>query len=367
MTTERFGLDGSVGARQRIFGRLKIIVPLVAVSFALLTASAQAHSVSTVATCKSVTFNWTSFSSSGSRNGGLNTPDWSVSFTPTGGPTTTLTGRASFSGKSFSLTVPIAGGNGNVVASSQWSSSQTRDGDSGGKSNTLKIKDCPVQIVLAPPTSMAKPALSTTAAAAVALGESITDTATLSGGIAPTGTITFNVYAATDTTCSTVLFQVATPVSGNGAYASPAVTPTAPGSYQWVANYSGDASNEAVSGQCNDPAEQSAVNAKLVKGVCVRAPVTLRGFSMAVRSSLTAHVPATGVKSVTFYLDGRKLSTVTKPRHQRFSLRVNLRGLHYGYHRLRANVVMRSSLCGNSRAAGAFIRIRPRQIPKFVG
>ena len=76
---------------------------------------------------------------------------------------------------------------------------------------------------------------------------------------------------------------------------------------------------------CNDPAEQATVATQLVLASCVPSPVVLRGLAAKVRRSLSVHVTALGVKSVTFYLDGRKLKTVTKAKNQRYSIKVSAR------------------------------------------
>jgi hypothetical protein len=296
-------------------------------------------------------------------------------FTPTGGAATTQSGNVSFDGSSFSLTVVIAGGNGTVTPSSSWRSDQTRDGHSASWSKQLTISTCPVIVRSPPPpappvspVALASPALATTASADVALGGSIHDTAVLSGGSSPTGTITFNLYAASDTTCSTALRTVAVPVSGAGSYDSPAVTPSSAGSYQWVASYIGDAANHGVSNACNDPNEQSSVALVAVKASCVPSPVVLRGVSAKVRRALTVHVTALGVKSVTFYLDGRKLATVTKATDHRYSVRINARRLGYGRHRLSARATMRDAACARAAAAGSFVKVKPPRIPpKFAG
>jgi uncharacterized repeat protein (TIGR01451 family) len=81
----------------------------------------------------------------------------------------------------------------------------------------------------------------------------------LTGGDAPSGTITWNVYASTDTSCSSPLNSspIAVSVIGDGDYTSPSFSPSAAGTYQWVATYTGDANNVPVSTKCNDPSEQS--------------------------------------------------------------------------------------------------------------
>jgi hypothetical protein len=356
--------------------RVRIIVALVVLSFAIFTASAQAHTVTVSATCNSVTFHWTAFASSGGGGGGFNKPHWSVAFTRTGGSATTQSGQVSFTGSSYTLTVPIGGGNGTVSASSYWTSTETRDGHSSSFSKTLTISNCPVVVPVTPappvtptaPVTKASPALATTASAGVALGGAIHDTAVLSGGSSPTGTITFNLYSASDTTCSTVLSTTTVPVNGAGTYDSPAVTPADAGAYQWVASYSGDAANNSVSNACNDPAEQSSVALTIVKASCVPSPVVLRGLSAKVRRTLSVHVTALGVKSVTFYLDGRKLKTVTKPKNQRYSIKVSVRKLGYGRHRLQVKVKTRDANCTAAAVAAAFVKIRSPTIrPKFTG
>jgi hypothetical protein len=206
-------------------------------------------------------------------------------------------------------------------------------------------------------------ALSTNGSAAPTSGSTIRDTAVLSGGSSPTGRITFSLYSASDTTCSSVLRKVSVVVSGDGSYVSPAVAPASGGTYQWVASYSGDKNNQSLSGSCNDPTERSTI----AETACVRSPVALHGVPGSVTKSLSAYVAAPGVKSVTFYLDGRKLETLTKPSDQRFSIAVDARTLSYGVHRLRVAVTMDRSSCANE-AAETFIHVKPDSLaPTFAG
>ena len=94
---------------------------------------------------------------------------------------------------------------------------------------------------------------------AITLGETFRDTAMLTGiaagAPAPTGTMTFSVYA-NDTCTGTPAFgPVGVPVTG-ATTLSPVFTPTQTGTYRVVASYSGDA-NYAAAGPtaCLDPAE----------------------------------------------------------------------------------------------------------------
>lgn len=115
--------------------------------------------------------------------------------------------------------------------------------------------------------AQATPTLSTQATASATMGGPISDTATLTGlgGTTPAGTITFRAYGPNDLTCATVVFTDTEAVSGNGQYTTnPAFIPAAVGNYRWVASYSGDANNFAVTGACGDAGETSTVVAAVV-------------------------------------------------------------------------------------------------------
>lgn len=104
--------------------------------------------------------------------------------------------------------------------------------------------------------------LSTVSSPSVALGGAISDTATLSGGAAPTGTITFNLYAPSDATCTAApVFTSIVPVSGNGSYTSASFTSAAIGTYRWIANYGGDSNNLPTTNVCNATNESVVVTA----------------------------------------------------------------------------------------------------------
>ncbi len=106
----------------------------------------------------------------------------------------------------------------------------------------------------------ATPSISTQASSSGVVGDTISDTATLSGGYNPTGTITFNLYGPGDATCQSPIYTTQQTVTGNGAYVTPAYTTTAAGTYRWIASYSGDANNNPVSGACNDAGESVVVD-----------------------------------------------------------------------------------------------------------
>jgi hypothetical protein len=87
------------------------------------------------------------------------------------------------------------------------------------------------------------------------LGATVTDTATLSAGSNPTGTVTFRLFGPNDSTCGGApVFTSTNALSGGSATSDPFV-PTTPGTYRWVASYSGDGNNNPVAGMCNDTGE----------------------------------------------------------------------------------------------------------------
>jgi uncharacterized repeat protein (TIGR01451 family) len=88
----------------------------------------------------------------------------------------------------------------------------------------------------------------------------LTDSATLSGGYHPTGTVTFTLRAPGGATVT----RESVVVKGNGTYTTPrfrlATTGTVTGTYQWDASYSGNANNHPAS-DANSPNERVTVHA----------------------------------------------------------------------------------------------------------
>ncbi len=79
------------------------------------------------------------------------------------------------------------------------------------------------------------------------------DDFTLSGGFNPTGTITFKLYAPSDSTCSgnPALTQTVS-VNGNGTYSTTnqSFIASDEGTWRWASSYSGDGNNEAAASTC---------------------------------------------------------------------------------------------------------------------
>ncbi len=105
-------------------------------------------------------------------------------------------------------------------------------------------------------TGAAAPAALTIATSAqpatAAVGAEISDKATISGGLDPTGTVTFNLYS-NDTGSGTPIYTNTQPLSGDGA-TSAKYTATAAGIDYWVATYNGDNFNAPLSsGDADEP------------------------------------------------------------------------------------------------------------------
>ena len=105
------------------------------------------------------------------------------------------------------------------------------------------------------------PTITTVATSQAAVGETITDTATLSGTFEPTGTLQFQLFApGPGGPCSTLIAtlpaQTVTP--SVSVYTGSYVT-TAPGTLNWVVTYSGDANNAPFVTACGAAGETSVV------------------------------------------------------------------------------------------------------------
>ncbi|MDP9072757.1 MAG: YncE family protein, partial [Actinomycetota bacterium] len=122
--------------------------------------------------------------------------------------------------------------------------------------------------------------LATQATASVRPGGSISDTATLSNVLIPTGSVTFTLYGPNDPTCSGAPVFASTKAPTRGSPTATAVSdafvPPAPGTYRWVASYSGDFSNSAVGPTaCGATGEISTVSGSTAfPGVSVYRPST---------------------------------------------------------------------------------------------
>jgi hypothetical protein len=101
-------------------------------------------------------------------------------------------------------------------------------------------------------SALTTPKLVAVASGTVPVGGTITGTALLGDGANPTGTITFDIYGAGDTKCASQPVFSSTVAVAPEAVSAP-YQPTAPGTYEITAAYSGDAANAAVTTACATP------------------------------------------------------------------------------------------------------------------
>ncbi len=136
------------------------------------------------------------------------------------------------------------------------------------------------------------------------LTEPIHDQALLDRGIEPTGEIRFALYGPDDATCSRdpVFTSTAPPVSGNGFYDSEQFTPTAVGTYRWVATYTGDANNNPAGTACGDPAETVVISPAQPTIRTLSSNGVLVGESISDQAFLSGGADPTG--TITFLLYG---------------------------------------------------------------
>ena len=169
------------------------------------------------------------------------------------------------------------------------------------------------------------PGVTTAASAGVAIGGAVSDAATLSGAFNATGTITFRLFGPNDATCSSpAVFSSTIPVSGNGSYASASFTPTAAGTYRWIANYNGDANNPATANACNAANESVVVTKSVTTLVTQASPRGAAGAPIGDTATLSGGINPTG--TITFALYGPDDATCSKPAIFTLSLAVNGNG-----------------------------------------
>ena len=141
-------------------------------------------------------------------------------------------------------------------------------------------------LVTGAPTSLSTASAAATTPVATVVGGPTVDTVNLSGGWAASGHVRFSLFGPDDPTCSgTPLTTSTVAVAGNGAYRSAPYAPNVPGTYNWMAAYSGDANNVPTSTGCGSarvevvdqpatPVTSSAGPAPSAPGVAVPVPNT---------------------------------------------------------------------------------------------
>ncbi len=148
---------------------------------------------------------------------------------------------------------------------------------------------------------------------------SLTDQATVSGIVSPVGpqNITFRLFS--DANCNNLVGSVAggfqnphtkplvlNAASTGGAVTSDAFTPSALGTYTWIATYEGDVNNASIVGLCSDPTEKTTVSKATPTIATVASPNLALGAGtltdQATVSGLVNPVTTAGAQTVTFSL-----------------------------------------------------------------
>jgi hypothetical protein len=172
----------------------------------------------------------------------------------------------------FSSPVTIAGGGtyasgdyqATVTGTYKWRAIYSGDANNLRNGPTACLdENAAVTVSNNPPAHvMATPQLATTASGPVATGSSISAVATISGGTAPGGTVTVNLYSPSDTGCTAEpLSTLSSTVTGNGSYQSGAYTANTVGIYRFTATYGGDANNNPAASTCSEAAAAVTVSA----------------------------------------------------------------------------------------------------------
>jgi len=206
------------------------------------------------------------------------------------------------------------------TASGTYRWTATYSGD--GNNNRVGPTDCGDPNEAVDVTVPADPSLITSASDAISLGGALHDTAILSGGSDPTGTITFKLYAPSDapndTACSgNAIFTSTVGVRGNGEYTSASFVPIAAGAYLWVAKYSGDHANHPASTACRDAGEIGVVRPPTITPVTPGLSTTVSpspgiGEAMYDTAHLTGGIDPGG--AITFRLFGPDDASCSAPR-----------------------------------------------------
>lgn len=150
--------------------------------------------------------------------------------------------------------------------------------------------------------SRAKPSITGKVRQRLTVGTSFRDTATLLGGYAPAGTITFQIYGPVAAGCAKPLFVDTVAVAGNGTFHSDPFVALRPGRYSFVASYSGDTANQAATEPC-DSAGQAARVQKRAPKVKPRA-LLIGGRRISIRARLSGGASPSGVINFRLYGPG---------------------------------------------------------------
>jgi hypothetical protein len=250
----------------------------------------------------------------------------------------------------------------------------------------------------------------------IVLGATFHDTATITKtppgvGPTPTGTVRFDVYGPSSPTCTgTPKFSSTNALSAGGIAVSNNFQPDAAGTWKVVATFlTGDTNYVSKSSLCDDPNEAVVVTTPATTPpaatppppppppppaaagqpgastevcttppgpapaggeLCARGTAAIRGRTGCQGTPFRVSVSGRQIRTVVFYLDGRKVRTLTKPnRGSLFVMPVNPRTLSRGVHRVIARTTFRSQSGTRARTLRTTFSLCARRAssPAFTG
>lgn len=208
--------------------------------------------------------------------------------------------------ESGNASVPAPGYATTVVGTYNWVAVYSGDADNLGARSACGSESVTF--------TKATPTIVTTASHGGPVGTQIHDSAQVSGGDNPTGTVTFRLFAPSNPTCASgdasgAVQTVIVPLgsSGSATSAGTPFTTTEIGTYNWIATYSGDANNTGVSTACND--EQVTVGKDPTSVTTAASAGGAPGIALHDTAKVTGAFLPTG--TVTFTLHGPADTTCT--------------------------------------------------------
>jgi hypothetical protein len=150
--------------------------------------------------------------------------------------------------------------------------------------------------------SQARPSIASSVEKRLAVGRPFSVTATIQGGYAPAGTVSFQIYGPAAAGCAKPLGVNTVAVAGNGTVSSAPFVPQRPGRYSFVASYSGDAANQGATEAC-DPSGHVAQVEKRTPKVKPRAHLE-GGNRISIRARLSGAASPSGVINFRLYRPG---------------------------------------------------------------
>jgi uncharacterized repeat protein (TIGR01451 family) len=235
-------------------------------------------------------------------------PTGTITFSLFGPDNTTCKGTAI-----FSTTATVTGGGSYISAPFTTTTAgayrfvAAYSGDADNAKLTSACGDPNQTVSVSPPAR-----LLTHASAGVAAGGRITDTATLSGGVRPSGLVTFTLFGPDNAACrGTPIFTSTVAVAGDGDYHSAPFVANLAGTYRFVAVYSGDAANAGATSACG-AAKEAVIVTKASPVLATRASPPIR-VGGAITDTATVSGGANPAATITFTVFGPDDATCASP------------------------------------------------------